>query len=62
MSAHEFRQGVHDDVRSVLNWTQENRRGDGIVDDQGNAVCMRELGERGNVTDVAGGIADGFAE
>mgnify|MGYP003693655007 CR=1 FL=1 len=60
--AHELRQRMHHDVGAVVDRPQQNRRGDGVVDDQRHAVPVRHASQRLDVADVAGGIADAFAE
>ena len=55
-------QRVHDDVRAMLEGAAENRRGHGVVDDQRHAMSMRRVGQRCEVDDIAGRVADGFAE
>ena len=62
VTAHQLRQRVHDDVGAVLDRAQQDRGRHGVVDDQRNAVAMGDVGERGQVGDVAGGIADALAE
>ena len=53
---------MHDDVGAVLDRLQQDRRRHRVVDDQRHAVAMRDLGQRLDVADIAGGIADGLAE
>ncbi len=53
---------MHRNVCAVVEWLEQNGRRDGIVDDKRHAMTMRHLGQRLNVADVAGGVADGFGE
>ncbi len=46
----------------MIDRAQQDRRRHRIVDDQRNAVPVRDLGQRLDVADVAGRIADAFAE
>ena len=62
VAAHEFGQRMHHDVGAVLDRPQQDRRRDGVVDDQRNAMPVRHLGQRLDVADVAGGVADALAE
>ena len=62
MAAHELGQRVHDDIGAMLDRPQKDRRRHGIVDDQRQPVRVRDFGERLDVADVAGRIADGFAK
>ncbi|MNZ66269.1 hypothetical protein D3C78_844880 [compost metagenome] len=55
-------QRVHHDVGAVLERPAEDRRGHGVVDDQRHAVAVRGVGQGLQVDDVAGRVADGFAE
>ena len=41
---------------------EKDGRGDGVVDDQRHAVLVRDFGQAFDIGDVAGGIADAFAE
>ena len=62
VAAEKFRQRVDGDVGAVVERLQQDRRGNGVVDDQRHAMTMRDVGQRFDVADVAGGIADGFGE
>jgi hypothetical protein len=62
MPAHEFRQRVNDDVRTVFDWSQQDRRSDRIIDDQGHPLFVGDLCQFFNVTDIARRIADALAE
>ena len=62
MAAEELGQRMHDDVRAVVDRPHQDRRGYGVVDDQRHAVPMRHFGQRLDVADVAGRIADALAE
>ena len=53
---------MHDDVGAVVDRPQQDRRRHRVVDDQRHAVPVRDLGQRFDVADVAGRIADAFAE
>ena len=53
---------MHDDVGAVLDRAQQDRRRHRVVDDQRHAARVRHVGERLDVADVAGRIADALAE
>ena len=53
---------MHDDVGAVFDRPQQDRRRDRVVDDQRHAVPVRDVGQRLDVADVAGRIADALAE
>ena len=58
----EFRQGVDDQCRSMLNGAAEIRRSRGVVDNQRNAVLLRDRGKRIKVRYIPARIGDGLAE
>ena len=62
MPAHELGERVHHDIGAVLDRTQQHRRGHGIIHHEWDAVPVRDLGERFDIADVAGRIADALAE
>ena len=62
VAAHELGQRMDDDVGAVLDRPQQDRRRHGVVDDQRHAVALGDLGERLDIADIAGRIADAFAE
>ena len=62
VAAHEFGQRMHDDVGAVIDRTQQDRRRHRIVDDERHAVTFGDRGQRLDVADIAGRIADAFAE
>ncbi len=53
---------MEDDVGAVLERTAEIRRGEGVVDDEGDARIMRDLGYGFDVGDEAAGVRDAFDE
>ena len=53
---------MHDDVGTVLEGAAEDRRGHRVVDNQRHAVAMRGVGQGLDIDDVAGRVADRFAE
>src|SRR5215472_15914880 len=53
---------MDDDVGAVLKRPQEDRRGDSVVDDEGDAMLVRDLGQPLEIAYVPGGIADALAE
>ena len=53
---------MHDDVGAVVDRPQQDRRRHGVVDDQRHAMTMRDRGQRLDVADIAGRIADALAE
>ena len=60
--AHELCQGMHDDVRAVIDRLQKDRGCNGVVDDQRNAMLVRDARQLFDVADVARRVADAFAE
>ena len=62
VAAEKFRQRMNGDIGAVIERLQQDRRGDRIVDDQRHAMTMRDPGQRLDVADVAGGIADRLRE
>ena len=53
---------MNDDVGAVVDRAEQDRRRHGVIDHEWNAVPRRDLGQRFNVADVSGRIADAFAE
>ncbi len=53
---------MHRDVGAVVERFEQDRGRHRIVDDQGHAIAVRDLRERRDVADIAGGIADGLGE
>ena len=62
VAAHVFGQRVHDDVGAVLERPAEDRRGHGVVDDQRHTMAVGGVGQGLEVDDIAGRVADRFAE
>ena len=62
MAAEEFGQRMHDDIGAVVDRPQQDRRGNGVVDDERNAVPRGDGGQRFDVADIAGRVADAFAK
>ena len=62
VSAEPFGEGVNDDVRPVLDGLAEVGRGEGGVDDEGQAMGVGDAGDRFQVGNLAGGVGDGLAE
>ena len=58
VSAEELGRGVDHDVGSPLDGTDKRRRGAGVVDDERQAVFVRDGGELFDVGDVELGIAE----
>ena len=61
VAADEFRQRMHDDIGAVTDGLQQDGRGNRVVHDQRHAVAMGDFGQRFDVGDIAGRIADAFA-
>ena len=61
VAAHELGGRVHDDVRAVLDGAAQVGRGHGVVDDQGHAGLVRDLGHRLDIQHVHARIGDGLA-
>ncbi len=53
---------VHHDVGAELDRPAEERRREGVVDQQRNLRVMRDLRDRGNIEHFEPGIADGLAD
>ena len=53
---------MHDDVGAVIDRAEQDRRRHRVVDDQRDAVPCADLRQRLDVADIAGRIADAFAE
>ena len=53
---------MHGDVGAVVERLEQDRGCDRVVDDQWHAMRMCDLGQRLDVADIAGGIADGLGE
>ena len=62
MTAKELGGRVHDDVRAVLDGTNQIRRAEGVVDHERNAVAVRDVGNRTDVSHVAVGITQRLDE
>ena len=62
MPAHEFGERMHHHIGAMRDRPHQDGRGDGIVHDQGHAVLVRDIRNRLDVADIAGGIADRLAE
>ena len=56
MSTHPLGQRVHNDVGSEVDRTLQDRRRERGIDDQWEAVVVRDLGHRFDVGDIAGRI------
>ena len=62
MPAHELSQGVDHDISAMLDRPQKDGRRNGVVYNQRQPAQMRHFGEGLDVTNVACGIAYGFAK
>ena len=62
VAAHELGQAVHHHVGAVVDGAQQAGRGDGVVDHQRHAGRVGDAGQGLYVGDVAGRVADAFAE
>jgi hypothetical protein len=62
MAAQKFRQRMHRNVGAVVERLQQDRGCHRVVDDQRHAVAVRDLRQRLDIADIAGGIADGLGE
>ena len=60
VSADELCRRMHNDIRAVLDGAQEVRRRERVVDDDGDAVFVRDLGDRLDVDEIGVRIADGL--
>ena len=62
VAAHEFRQRMKHDIRSVIDGPHQHRGGDRVVDDQRHAVAVGDLGQCLEIADIACRVADGLAK
>ena len=62
VAVHVLGGGVGHDIRAPFNGTAVDRGGEGVVDDQRDAVGMGGFRELLNVQDAQGRVGDGFAE
>ena len=62
MTANEFGCGMYDNICAVFNRANQIRCREGRVDDQRNAVLMRNLCNRFDVDDIGIRVAEGFNE
>ena len=62
VAAHELRQRMHDDVGAIFDRPQQDRRSDGVVDDQRHAMLCATRASAFDVADIPGRIANAFAE
>jgi hypothetical protein len=53
---------MHHDIRTVVDRLEKDRCRDCVVDNEWNAVAVRDARERFDVADVAGRISHGLAE
>ena len=61
MAAEVLGERMHDDIGAVLDGPAQIGRRHGVVDDERNAMSMRDVGEVLEVGDVAERVADRFA-
>ena len=62
VTAHELRQRVDNDVGTEFERAKEDRRSNGVIDDQWNAALVRCRRQRLDITDVPGGVSNALAE
>jgi hypothetical protein len=62
VTGQELRRGVEDEIGAVLERPHQPRRGERRVDEQRQAVLVREFGDPRHVEDVEAGVAQGLAE
>src|SRR6266478_4026627 len=62
MPSHELRQRMNHNIRAVFDRSQEDRRGDRIINDQRNAMFMGYPSQSFDIADVSRRIADTFAK
>ena len=62
VSAQKLRQRMHNDVGSIFDWPQQDRRGDGVVDDQRHPVFVSHLGQLLDIANVSRRVADTLTE
>ena len=62
VTAHEFGQRMNDDVGAVIDRTQQDRGRHRVVDDERNSMPGGDGGQRSNIANVSGWIADALAK
>src|SRR5215469_12496330 len=53
---------MDDDIGAVLKRPQQDRRGDSVVDDEGDAMLVRDSGQPFEIAYVSSGIANALAK
>src|SRR5215469_14642480 len=53
---------MDDDVCAMLKRPQQDRRGDSVVDDEGDAMLVRDLGQPLEIAYVSSGISNALAK
>ena len=61
VAAHELGERMHDDIRAVIERAGDVGRSEGVIDDQRNAVLVRDFRYRLDIENIAARIADGLA-
>src|SRR5579859_1126012 len=61
MSTNELGGGMHQDVRSMLQWATQIGRCEGIIDDERHSRFVGNIGDGADVQYVASRVANGFA-
>ena len=57
VAAQELGRRMHDDIRPMLDGPQQIERAEGVIHDQGQAVGVRQPGQRVDIRDIAVGVA-----
>src|SRR5580692_3590119 len=53
---------MHHDVGTIFDWPQQDRRSDGVVDNQWHAMFVRNLGQSFDISDISRWVAHALAE
>ena len=61
VAAHELGERMHHDIGAMIERPRDVGRGERVVDDQRNAVLVRDFRDRRDIQNVAARIADGLA-
>ena len=62
VTVHVFRGGVGDDVGAPFEGTAVDGRGEGVVNNEGNAMLVGDAGKLLDVENLSAGVGDGLAE
>src|SRR5947209_6814177 len=61
MAANKLGRRMHDDICSMVKWSAQIGSGKGVINDEGHACLVRDIGDRADIKHIPSRIADGFA-